>query len=449
MTTGKHINLSLGLSMAAALAASASPTWALTPDPASLQSPAPVSSQSIVVAKNKSVAFHLDGAVGKVVIAQPDVAEVVATTDHSFYIRGKALGSTNILVYGPDLRLSRVIDVNVGFDAAGLQSDLAQAMPAEHILVSNLSGGLLLTGEASNNSVADRAMALAEQMAPKAVTSTIRVHDAQQIGLDVRIVEVNRSALEDFGIDVKAANGSGNILFTAAQGVVGAANPAGTLTIGPRLGSGSLTATLRALEQKGLARTLAKPNLVALSGQDASFLAGGEIPVPVPNGLNGVSIEFRQFGVQLAFTPTLYPDNMIRLKVAPEVSQLDQAHGVTIVGYVVPALTVRRASTTIELRDGQSFAMAGLFQHTYSNSVNQLPGMSQLPVIGALFRSSNWQHNETELVIVVTPHLITGEPPVPAEPSPDAHEPSAIDLILQGAAGNERRPPSASPAGKG
>jgi pilus assembly protein CpaC len=394
----------------------------------------PTASQTIVVAKNKSAAFRMDGPVGKVVIAQPDIAEIVATTDCSFYIRGKALGSTNVLVYGPDHRLSKVIDVDVGYDAAGLQSDIAKALPDEHIVVSTLSGGLLLTGDASNNMAADRALALAEQAAPKAVTSTIRVRDAQQIALDVRIVEVNRTALEDFGIDVNAANGTGNIVFSAAQGVIGSANPAGTLTVGPRLGSGSLTATLRALEQKGQARTLAKPNLVALSGQDASFLAGGEIPVPVPNGLNAVTIEYRQFGVQLAFTPTLYPDNMIRLKVSPEVSQLDPAHGVTIVGYVVPALTVRRAATTIELRDGQSFAIAGLFQHTYANTLNQLPGMSQLPVLGVLFRSANWQRNETELVIIVTPHLVTGESPPPPEAPADADEPSAIDVILQGLA---------------
>ncbi len=419
----------------AALAALALPAAAQTP--ALMQT----ASQTIVVAKNKSAAFRLDGPVGKVVIAQPDIAEIVATTDQSFYIRGKALGSTNVLIYGKDLRLSRVIDVDVGYDAVGLQSDIAQALPDEHILVSSLSGGLLLSGEASNNTVLDRALALAEQTAPKAVTSAVHVRDAQQIGLDVRIVEVNRTALEDFGIDVNAANGTGNIVFSAAQGLVNSPTPAGTLTIGPRLGSGSLTATLRALEQKGLARTLAKPNLVALSGQDASFLAGGEIPIPVPNGLNGVSIEFRQFGVQLAFTPTLYADNMIRLKVAPEVSQLDPAHGVTIVGYTVPALTVRRAATTIELRDGQSFAIAGLFQHTYSNTLNQIPGMSNLPVIGALFRSANWQRNETELVIVVTPHLLSGESSPPPDTPPGAGEPSAIDLILQGVALDDPKPP--------
>jgi len=394
-------------------------------------------SQTILVPKNKSAAFRLEGPVGKLVIAQPDIAEIVATTDQSFYIRGKALGSTNVLVYDARQRLSRVIDVEVGYDAAGLQSDIAQTLPDEHIVVSCLSGGLLLTGYASNNSVADRALALAEQMAPRAVTSTIRVRDAQQIALDVRVVEVNRTTLEDFGIDVNAANGTGNIVFSAAQGLVGSPTPAGSLTVGPRLGSGSLTATLRALEQKGQARTLAKPNLVALSGQDASFLAGGEVPVPVPNGLTGVTIEYRQFGVQLAFTPTLFPDQMIRLKVAPEVSQLDPAHGVTLAGYNVPALTVRRASTTIELRDGQSFAIAGLFQHSYSNTLNQLPGVSQLPIIGTLFRSANWQRNETELVIIVTPHLVTGEPPLPPDPTTSTGEPSAIDLILQGLADHD------------
>jgi pilus assembly protein CpaC len=388
--------------------------------------------QSISVAKDKSATFHLDAPVGKIVVSQPDVAEIVATTNQSFYIRGKAVGSTNILIYDRSLRLRQVIDLQVGYDAPGLQRDIAAALPHEHIVVSNLAGGLLVGGEASTASVADRALALAERAAPKAVTSAITVRDSQQIALDVRILEVNRTALEDFGIDI-AADSGGGIVFSATQGL--AASPAGTLTLTPRLGVGSLTATLRALEQKGVARTLAKPNLVALSGQDASFLAGGEIPVPIPSGTTGgIGIEYRQFGVQLNFTPTLYPNGLIRLKVAPEVSQLDQADGVTIVGYKVPALTVRKASTTIELRDGQSFAIAGLFQNGYNNNTSQLPGVGQIPVLGALFRSASWQRNETELVIIVTPHLVTGDPGPLPDPLANAREPSAIDVILDGVA---------------
>jgi pilus assembly protein CpaC len=406
---------------------------AVGPAAAQVERPTETVSESIRVPKNKSVAFHLDAPAGKIVMAQSDIAEIVATTDQSFYVRGKAIGSTNLLVYDRGLHLIRVIDVNVGYDAASLQQDIQTALPGEHIGVTPLGGGVLLTGEVSTNNAADRAMALAEQAAPKAVTSTMSIRQAQEIALDVRIVEVDRTALKEFGIDLSAANNSGGIVFSAAQGLIGSATPAGALTLSPNIAGGSLTATLRALEQKGVARTLAKPNLTALSGQDASFLAGGEIPVPVPTGVNGgIGIEYRQYGVQLNFTPTLYPDGLIRLKVAPEVSQLDKADGVTIVGYQVPALTVRRASTTVELRDGQSFAIAGLFQHSFNDSVDQIPGMDKLPILGALFRSTSWQKNETELVIVVTPRLVNSDAPLPPDPTANSQEPSAIDSILQG-----------------
>jgi pilus assembly protein CpaC len=418
------------------------------PAAAQIERPAETASEAIRVPKNKSVVFHLDAPAGKIVMTQSDIAEIVATTDQSFYVRGKAIGSTNLLIYDRDLHLIRVIDVDVGYDAAGLQQDLRATLPGEHIGVTPLGGGVLLTGDVSTNSAAARALALAEQMAPKAVTSAMIIRQAQEIALDVRIVEVDRTALKDFGIDLSAGTNSGGIVFSAAQGLIGSPTPAGVLTLKPAIAGGSLTATLRALEQKGVARTLAKPNLTALSGEDASFLAGGEIPVPVPTGVTGgIGIEYRQFGVQLHFTPTLYPDGLIRLKVAPEVSQLDKADGVTIVGYQVPALTIRRASTTVELRDGQSFAIAGLFQHSFSDSIDQLPGVGKLPIIGALFRSSNWQKNETELVIIVTPRLVNSDAPLPPDPMASSQEPSTIDTILQGAL--EDQPAAKSNGGKG
>ena len=409
--------------------------------------------QSIRVPKNKSEAFHLDGPAGRIVVAQPEIAEIVATTDQSFYVRGKAIGATNILVYDHDLHLQRVIDVTVGYDAPGLQRDLALALPGEHVTVTSLDGGILLSGEVSTNTMSERALALAELMAPKAVTSAMSVRTAQQVLLDVRIVEVNKSALEDFGINLNGQSNSGSIIFAAAQGLIGAPTPSGTLSVTPRIGGGSLTVTLQALEQKGLARTLAKPSLTALPGQEASFLAGGEIPVPVPNGLQGIGIDYKQFGVQLKFTPTIQPDGVIRLKVAPEVSELDKADGVSISGFQVPAFAVRKASTTVELRDGQSFAVAGLFQSSYSDTLNQLPGVRKLPVLGALFRSTAWQKNQTELVIIVTPHMVASDQPLAPEPGADSADPSAIDVILQGLEQGQKvsqaQPPSKTDLSKG
>jgi pilus assembly protein CpaC len=343
----------------------------------------------LFVANGMSAAVHVDAPFGRLVVAQPAIADVVPTTNQSFYVRGKTLGATNILIYGPNGRLSRIIDVQVGYDAAGVQRAIADALPDEHIVATSVTGGILLSGEVSTSDVEQRALAVAERIAPKAVTSTLAVRDAQQISLDVRIVEVSRSALDALGIQLSADSGGG-IVFSGGGVLGGGGTPAGTLTLTPRLGVGSLTMQLQALETKGAARTLAKPTLTALSGQDASFLAGGEIPIPVPSpGANGavtVGIEYHQFGVQLNFTPTYYPNGLIRLKVAPQVSALDQADGATIAGFHVPAFTVRKATTTVELRDGQSFAIAGMFQRAYNYSLSLVPGLGQVPVLGALFR---------------------------------------------------------------
>ena len=404
--------------------------------PAAAQAPPAPSTadRPLIVAKDMSETVHLDAPVTRIVVSQPNIADVVVTTNQSFYVRGKVVGSTNILIYGRGGKLSRILDVQVGYDAEGLQRDIAAALPGEHITVANVAGGLLLSGEVSTPDAEERALALAERVAPKAVTSTIVVHDTQQISLEVRMVEVNRNALDAFGIEL-SANSGGGIVFSGGGGLGGGGSPAGTLTLTPRLGVGSLTATLQSLETKGAARTLAKPTLTALSGQDASFLAGGEVPIPVPspgsNGATAIGIEYHEFGVQLNFTPTLFPSGMIRLKVAPQVSAIDSANGVTIEGTQVPGFTVRKATTTIELRDGESFAIAGLFQRSYSNSVSQMPGVGSIPVLGALFRSSSWQRNETELVILVTPHIINGPGPQP-DPLAGGNEPSAIDVILDG-----------------
>ena len=200
------------------------------------------------------------------------------------------------------------------------------------------------------------------------------------------------------------------------------------------IGTTSIAATIRALEQRGAIRTLAQPTLIAMSGEEASFLAGGEFPFPVPNGQNGVSIEFRTFGVKLNLTPTVQDSGQIRLKVAPEVSQLDPRNSLRIQGYEVPGLTTRRAATTVELRDGESFAIAGLFQQDYVNAVNQIPWAGSVPILGALFRSASWRRQETELVIIVTPHLTTPTNDISTLPNPLAprDEPTAIDLILLG-----------------
>ncbi|MBS0408904.1 MAG: type II and III secretion system protein family protein [Proteobacteria bacterium] len=388
---------------------------------------------SITVAKDKSAAFRLDYPASEIVVAAPETLALVATTDRSFYVRGKQIGVTNILIYDAQHRLAQVVDVRVGYDTESLQADLAAALPGEPIKVSNFAGGLLLTGEVSTSNVALRAAAVAERYAPKAVQSALTVRAAQQVMVEVRIIEASRSALKDLGIGWSVQNLSGFTLNTSST-LLNNSTPTGQLDVGGHFGPWSVDATIKALEQKGSVHTLARPNLTAMSGQEASFLAGGEFPFPVPNGNNGVTIEFRTFGVKLNVTPTVEDSGQIRLKVAPEVSQLDPGNGVTIQGFKVPAISTRRAATDVELRDGQSFAVAGLFERGQTRAVNQVPWAGDVPVLGALFKSADWQKSETELVIIVTPHLTTPTDHIESLPNPlrDDNDPSPIDLILAG-----------------
>ncbi len=387
---------------------------------------------TIVVSRDKSAAFRLDYPASEIVVAQPETLQLVATTDRSFYVRGKALGVTNILIYDMQHHLAQVVDVRVGYDVESLQGDLRTAMPGEHIMASNFAGGILLTGEASTSSAALRAEAIAERYAPKQVQSEVTVHAAQQVEVDVRIMEASHTAMKELGLDV-AVNNANGFSFNQGTGLPSGDAPRGILGFATHAGSISIDAQLNALETKGAIRTLARPDLIAMSGQQASFLAGGEFPYPIPNGTNGVTIDFRSFGVQLNVTPVGEDSGEIQLKVNPEVSQLDPQNGITIQGFQVPAITIRRAATEVELRDGESFAIAGLFQRDYANTINQIPGAGNIPILGSLFRSSEWKKSESELVIIVTPHLKTPTTHIETLPNPLAtQEASALDVIFNG-----------------
>jgi pilus assembly protein CpaC len=429
-------------------------------------------SRVITVPKDKSLSFRLDEPATKIVVAQPDIAEVVATTDRSFYVRGIDLGSTNLLVYGPGGRLMEVIDVRVGADAASLQQDIAQAFPREKIGVQSLDKGVLLTGTVSNPGVAARAKSIAEKFADGGVTSMLKI-TGSQVMLEVRIMEAARSSLQDFGLGATISGSNFNYTFGAGLvgapatlpgqqpplvGLAGNSSPNGALRFTGRLGSASIDAQIAALEDKGVVRTLARPNLVAMSGEKASFLAGGEFPFPVPAGNNLISIEFRPYGVKLNFTPTVLDDGTIKLLVEPEVSQLDTTNTLRIDTITVPALTVRRTSTTVEMQGGQSLAIGGLFQRGYENDLRQIPGLGEIPILSALFRSSRWKRNETELLIIVTPRLVSQ---VDFDSAKDrvipGTEPSAFDFLVNGKAhdkalrhddmlGPSATPPPAAPA---
>jgi pilus assembly protein CpaC len=386
----------------------------------------------IFVPVDKSMSFRLDQVATKIVVAQPETAEVVATTPNSIYVRGVALGSTNLLVYGPGGRLQQVIDVRVGYDARGLEQDLGVAFPGEGIRVQTMGEGLLLTGNVSTSSVAKRAKDIADRYAPNASTSVMTVRASSEVVLEVRVLEASRSSFQDLGFSGMITDG--HSVLNYGSGLLGNTPANGVLALRSKIGSVSLDLALEALEEKGMVRTLARPNLVALSGEKASFLAGGEFPYPVPQGLNQITIQFRTYGVKLAFTPTVQDNGLIKLQVAPEVSQLDQANAIKINGVTVPGLITRRADTTVELKNGDSLAMGGLFQHNYDNTLRQFPVLGDLPVIGALFRSSRWKRAETELVIIVTPRLVTPQDFAAAKDvnSLGGPEPAAKDFLLNG-----------------
>jgi len=354
------------------------------------------------VVKDDMVLMRTEAAFKEVRVANAEIADVVVLTDKSFQVLGKTSGKTNVMLYDAQKRLVDIVDVTVGFDVAGLKKSLFETFPNDKIEVRNMAGGVYLSGDVSTDSVARQAEKIAEAYAPKRVTNGLSIRDSHQVMLEVRFVEATRNAVKELGIGLLTQR-AGDFAFQSGSAL---ANPVLSGVIQGSFGRTTLDASIEALEEKGIIRTLAEPNLVSMSGETASFLAGGEFPIPVPADDGQIGIEFRQFGVGLAFTPTVLDDGIINLKVAPEVSQLDNANAIRINGTEVPALRVRRANTTIELRNSQSFAIAGLLQSENSNRKSQTPWIGDVPVLGSLFRSSRYQKAETELVIIVTPRLV-------------------------------------------
>ena len=385
----------------------------------------------MAVPVNKSQTLRVERAIGKAVVGNDEIADVLPVSLSSVYVLGKSVGSTNLSLFDRSGGLIAVVDIVVSPDAQGLKRKIAELMPTENVGVSVSNDAIVLDGTISSPAAAERVVAITETYAKK-VINMMTIGTATQIMLEVRFSEMSRGTVKQLGIS-NVGFGSDT---TRANGAI----------VAPLLNSGGYSALLTfplsnlsfqldALEQKGLVRTLAQPNLIALSGETAYFLAGGEFPVPTGVAQNGqVSIEFKEFGVGLKFTPTLLADGLINLVVAPEVSSLDTAAGIDISGLRIPGLKTRRARTTLELRDGQSFAMAGLIQSDFSDTVRAVPLLGKVPIIGALFRSTSFNRNETELVMIVTPRIVR---PVKAgttlaTPSDRVQEPSDLDLFMLG-----------------
>ncbi|URD60875.1 type II and III secretion system protein family protein [Sphingomonas sp. KRR8] len=425
----------------------------------------------LAVPVNKSQVIRSDRPYARALIGNPEIADVLPLTSQSLYVLGKKAGTTSLTLYDRSNSLIAVIDVAVGPDVIGLRRQLSELMPADRVGARLSNDAIVLDGTVSSADAADRAVQLAETYAPGKVVNMLSLGSAQQVMLEVRFSEVKRSALKQIGVGIgvqgggshgfQGVLGSGASLTPGAPvsistgGVTTTVPGAPVFAVGSILDSfgilsrtfkilgGTFDATLDALERNGSLTTLAEPNLVALSGQTASFLAGGEFPIPVAqtSGSSGggsgntaaITVEYKQFGVSLAFTPTVLADGVINLVVAPEVSSIDPTASVVINNLRIPGLQTRRAKTTVELRDGESFAMAGLLRQDFQSTIRQVPLLGSLPIIGALFRSNGFQREETELVIIVTPRLVR---PVRAAalkvPTDTARPPNEADQFLLG-----------------
>ena len=347
----------------------------------------------------------------EVIVSDPDVADAIPLTDRSLSVLGKKIGNARVSVYGEGKRLVGVYDIEVSYDTSRLGSELAQRFPHARFRVSSVNGRIMLGGTAPNAVTVDQAMTIAKQFGADVINS-MKVSSPQQVMLEVRFVEASRNATRDLGVNWQAVQNKININggIAAATGVTGLASgavePFGSF-LGSMLGRGvNADVLVRALEERGIVRRLAEPNLTTLSGDTASFLAGGEFPIPVSSTLGAIGIEFKKYGVGLAFTPTVLGDGVINLKIEPEVSEIDPTTSIVLNGITIPALIVRRANTTVELRDGQSFAIAGLLQSINTTNQKQLPWIADVPILGALARSAAFQKKETDLVIIVTPRLV-------------------------------------------
>jgi len=390
---------------------------------------------TLEVGAGKGVLVRLSEDAVSVFVADPTVADVHVPSPKAVFVLGKKAGTTTLYVLGANNKTLVQRTVYVGRDMDSLRNMIAARFPNMNVQLTTGQGSLMVTGQAPTSTDADAVVdSLTPYLADKEVlVNRMTIDRPLQVQLRVRITEVDRNVTQQLGINWQAmGNAVGNIYggIFSGRSIYNLNNPITTPSGGTtyplnlptnnayslfgafKTNNVDIRALVDALNQEGLLTILAEPNLVALSGQTASFLAGGEFPIPVSQTNGAISVEFKQFGVKLDFTPTVLNDHRISLKVRPEVSQIDTSVSVTTGGITVPGLSVRRADTTVELGSGQSFAIGGLLQSNTTDIISQVPGMGSIPILGKLFSSTNYQNNKTELVIMVTPYLVE-----PTDPS--------------------------------
>jgi pilus assembly protein CpaC len=362
---------------------------------------------------NKSIVIKLPAEARDVLVGNPDIVDAVVRTKNTAYLFARALGQTNIFFFDANGQQILALDLEVSQDMVALQKLIRRTIPGSRITVDTVGDNVVLAGSAKNQSEARMAFDLAAKFTNdiegKKVLSTIAVLGKEQVMLKVRIAEVQRNVLKQLGINTQAVFTIGKFFFNLQNinpFTTPLLSPSGGYQGGWSNGGDGANVLLRAMERDGLLRTLAEPTLTAISGESAKFLAGGEFPIPVSDENGRITIEFKPFGVGLGFTPVVMSEGRISLKISTEVSDISTELSITTDRVVIPALNVRRAETTVEMPSGGSIAMAGLIKDNLRADITGTPGLKNLPILGALFRSRDFQLNQSELVVIVTPYVV-------------------------------------------
>ena len=416
------------------------------------------------VPMNRAVVVESDVPFAELSIANPSIADISTLSDRTIYVLGKEPGRTTLTLLGPDGRLITNVQVRVTADISELKERLREVLPSEKIEVRPANDGVVLSGIVSSVASVDRALDLAQRYAPGRVSNLMTIGGSQQVLLKVRFAEMNRAVTKSLSSSIAFNGASGNVggvggngtlidgtnLNTQfdgdpSTGIVRGSQSTGVLALGIGAGNVEFAVLLEALETKGFVRTLAEPNLTALSGQSAEFLAGGEYPVPFTNENGSITVDFKPFGIELGFTPHVVGKN-INLRMNASVSSIDPTTTYTDGSVSIAGFSTRSTSTTVELQDGESFAVAGLLQDDFTSLKSQVPWLGDVPILGALFRSSEYQRSQSELVIIITAHLVTptiGE--AFALPTDRVRPPTEHELFIGGKLSSNKAP-KGSPA---
>ena len=434
-------------------------------------------SGGVFVPASRSELIVVQRDIAEIVVADPEIADVHVIGSKRVVLIGKKIGKTNAKLFDRTNAVIRQFDITVGYDLPAIRRALHFFLPRERIAVNLVNSNVALTGDVSDATVADKAIRIVSQFVTQnnapvvanagggiannsgdapSVLNLLKVTSGQQVMLRVRVGEVQRDALKKLGISLSAIADGGRItgatqnkltVFDAPNplgvgGLIHSSSTSNGFLVGTLTSSGfSISAALEALETDGLLKLLAEPNLVAMSGEKAEFLAGGQFPIIVPQtGSTGSStvntVQFQPYGVSVQFIPTVLSDTRVRISVQPEVSEIDKTGDITTTSSVAPALITRRAKTTVELAPGESFMIAGLMSDRLNSNISQIPGASSIPILGALLRSTSYQRHETELVIAVTPYIVD---PVKSSdvrlPTDDFRPASVIEQFFYGSLG--------------